>query len=148
MRPVAISNVLSAFALTALLLAGCGDKKGAPAKTSSPSGGGAVLAGMEDAEHGEADTRPIPKGRAEILAALDASLAEGKANIDGGKLGDLHHVADRIEKLAGALATAGGRPGKLGELSKALDEQGDAGNASGSREVLASIAIEIAAAKK
>ena len=148
MRASASSNVLSAFAMTALLLTGCGDNKGAPAKATSPSGGGTAQAGMEDAEHGEADTRPIPTGRAEILAALDASLAEGKANIDGGKLGDLHHVADRIEKLAGALAAAGGRPGKLGELSKALDEQGDAGNATGSREVLASIAIEIATAKK
>jgi len=148
MRTSASSNVLSAFTVTALLLAGCGDKSGSPAKTASPSSGSAAPAAMEDAEHGEADARPIPKGRAEILAALDASLAEGKANIDGGKLGDLHHVADRIEKLADALAAAGGRPGKLGELSKALDEQGDAGNATGSREVLASIAIEITAAKK
>lgn len=148
MRTSASSHVLAAFAVTALLLAGCGDNKGAPAKTTSPSSGGAAPAGMEEAEHGAADARPIPKGRAEILAALDASLAEGKANIDGGKLGDLHHVADRIEKLADALTVAGGRPGKLRELSKALDEQGDAGNAKGSREVLASIATEIAAAKK
>ena len=147
MRPSAPSFALAMLALTSLSLAGCGKEKESPAPTTPPAAANPAKAGMEE-EHGEADTRPIPKGRTEILAAMDASLAEGRAEIDGGKLAELHKVADRIEKLAEALEAAGGRPGKLVALSKSLDEQGDAGNVAGAREAITSIAAEIAAAKK
>ncbi len=148
MRHSMPSITLATLVATSLSFAGCGKGDESAARPASPSTSKAAPAGMAGEDHGEADTRPIPKGRSEILAALDASLAEGMAEIGSGKLAELHKVADRIEKLAEALESGGGRPGRLVELSKSLDEQGDAGNAAAAKEVITSIAAEIVAAKK
>jgi hypothetical protein len=98
--------------------------------------------------HGTQDTRPIPQGKAEILAALDESLAEARAKADAGTLPHLHAVAARMAKLAKALEAAGGKPGRLERLASDLHEQGDAGNRAGAQEVIAEISKDLEAAKK
>ena len=98
--------------------------------------------------HGAEDTRPIPTGKAEILAALDELAASAKSKAEAGTLKDLHALAARLAKLSAALGAAGGRPGRLEKLASDLHEQGDGGNKAGALEVVAEIARDVEAAKK
>lgn len=102
----------------------------------------------EAAPHGEADARPVPTDRPGILATLSDAAAQARKDVDAGRLAEMHGSADRIGKLAAALAKAGGREGRLAKLATDLDAQGDAGNAAGVLEVLGEIAKDLEAARR
>ena len=131
--------ILAAVLLAPFSLSACGDKE-------KPKE--APKASAKEEDRGEADTRPLPADRPGILKALDEAVAQANKDLAANKLDDIHKSADRIEKLADALAKAGGGEGDLAKLAKDLDTQGDAGNAAGVRELILNIEGAVAAARK
>jgi hypothetical protein len=98
--------------------------------------------------HGAMDMRPIPTDRAAIVAAIRESVGEARALLGKAELKSIHTTADRIGRLAAALAMAGGGEGRMSRLAKDLDAQGDSGNAAGVTEVLGEIEKDLAAVDK
>ena len=143
-RLTGLDLLLASALLIPFALASCG-KKDQPKETTATNT--TEKEGAKE-EAGEGDERPVPKDRPGILRALDEALAQARQDLAAKNLDVIHKSADRLGKLAAALARAGGGEGSLAKLATDLDAQGDAGNAAGVSDVLARIAKDIEAARK
>jgi hypothetical protein len=118
--------------------------------TTEPVPGAAEPSGAESAPHTHAagDTKALPTERAAILAEIRTMIAESRELLAKNDLKSIHTKADRIGRLATALAMAGGGEGRMNKLAKDLDAQGDGGNAAGVTEVLAELEKDLATADR
>ncbi len=118
--------------------------------TTEPVAGAAEPSSAESAPHTHAagDTKALPTDRAAILAEIRTMIAESRELLTKNDLKSIHTKADRIGRLATALAMSGGGEGRMNQLAKDLDAQGDGGNAAGVTEVLAELEKDLATADR
>ena len=118
--------------------------------TTEPIAGAAAAVGHEAEPHTHAamDMKPLPTERAAVLAEIRKVVGEARELLDKKDLKAIHPKADRIGRLATALAMSGGGEGRMNKLAKDLDEQGDGENAAGVRDVLAEIEKDLATADR
>ena len=118
--------------------------------TTEPVPGAADAAGSEAAPHTHAamDMKPLPTERTAILAEIRKVIGDARALLEKKDLKAIHTKADRIGRLATALAMSGGGEGRMNKLAKDLDAQGDGGNAAGVTEVLGELEKDLATADR